>query len=222
MNANSVQEWEKYWVGHEGSLFGKASRIYRKYILSYHVKRILGLYFQQNGFYVDCGSGSSESSMRLEAINKSYIALDKSHQTLKKAVSKFDNLTGIAGDIFHLPYKSESIAGIYNLGVMEHFNQSEIVDVLNEFHRVLKKDSFIILFWPYKNGFIQRMLDSVTYFLTKICRIKFWYTPEEITRLNSKDHALSIIKNTSFEMEKIYFSFHDLFTHYIVVAKKGN
>jgi len=38
--------------------------------------------------------------------------------------------------------------------------------------------------------------------------------------LNSKEHALSIINNTSFKMEKIYFSFHDLFTHYIVVAKK--
>ena len=158
--------------------------------------------------------------MRLKDINKSYIALDKSHLALRNAVNKCDSLIGIAGDIFHLPYKSESIAGIYNLGVMEHFNQSDIVDILNEFHRVLKKDSFIILFWPYQNGFIQLVLDCITYFLTKICRIEFWYTPEEITRLNSKAHAYSIIKNTNFRMEKIHFSYGDFFTHYVVVAKK--
>ncbi len=99
MKNSGEQEWEKYWVSHEKSLFGKASRFYRKYILSHYVKRILDLHFTVDGFFLDCGSGSSESSMRLQAADKKYLALDTSYYAVRRAVGQFVNLRGIIGDI---------------------------------------------------------------------------------------------------------------------------
>ena len=220
MNTGSAQEWDKYWAGHEKSLFGEGSRIYRKYILSFYVKKVLGLYFKREGFFMDCGSGSSESSMRLTSFNKKYIAFDISKYAVQKAAYKFSNITGVVGDIFRLPYKSESISGIYNLGVMEHFFQEDLISILNEFYRVLIPGSHVVLFWPCNYSPFNLVMDSITFFMVKICRVNFWYTPDECTRLSSKKHAKSIIDKTDFNIETIHFSFGDLFTHYVVVAKK--
>lgn len=222
MKTESVLEWDKYWVGHEKSLFGEGSRIYRKYILSFYVKKILGLYFKREGFFMDCGSGSSESSMRLTSFNKRYIAFDISKYAVRKACNRFSNLTGTVGDMFRLPYKDGSISGIYNLGVMEHFLQEDLVTILNGFYRVLKPGSYIVLFWPCRFSPFNLVMDSITFFMAKICRVKFWYTPDEFTRLASKKHAKSIMDETSFSLEAIHFSFGDLFSHYVVVAKKAD
>ena len=220
MKSSYEQEWEKYWLTHEKSLFGKVSSFYRKNILSHYVKKVLDLYFLQSGYYVDCGSGSSESSMRLNASEKNYIAFDVSGNAVSRAIERFENIEGIVGDVFHLPFKDKSISGIYNLGVMEHFYENELTCILKEFSRVLKEDSYVVLFWPYQNGFSQVVLDSIGFFLTKVLRKKFWYTPSEITRLKSKAHARLLINNTGLLMERIHFSYGDFFTHYVVVAKK--
>ena len=222
MKSKDLQEWEKYWSTHQSSLFGNISSIYRKYLLSRYVKRILDLHFDREGFFVDCGSGSAESSMRLEKSGRDYLALDFSYEAVRDTVKKFGHLRGICGDIFHLPFRDETIEGIYNLGVMEHFYQGDIVAIMKEFHRVLRKDSCIVLFWPCEYGFSQLVLDSISFFLNKVCRIAFWYTPAERTRLRSKEHAQSIVKKTDFQIEKIYFSWGDLFTHYVVVARKAD
>ena len=62
---------------------------------------------------MDCGSGSSESSMRLIPFEKKYIAFDVSKYAVRKACNRFSNLKGVVGDIYKLPYKDESISGIY-------------------------------------------------------------------------------------------------------------
>tara|TARA_B100000315_G_scaffold79965_1_gene73253 strand:+ start:38 stop:235 length:198 start_codon:yes stop_codon:yes gene_type:complete len=64
-------------------------------------------------------------------------------------------------------------------------------------------------------------MDSITLFVTGICRVKFWYTPDEFTRLTSKKHAKSIINKTRLSFEAIHFSFDGLFSHHVVVAKKN-
>jgi ubiquinone/menaquinone biosynthesis C-methylase UbiE len=222
LKTESVLEWDKYWVGHEKSLFGEGSRIYRKYILSFYVKKILGLYFKREGFFVDCGSGSSESSMRLTSFNKRYIAFDISKYAVRKACNRFSSLTGTVGDMFRLPYKDGSISGIYNLGVMEHFLLEDLVAILNEFYRVLIPGSYVVLFWPCRFSPFNLVMDSITFLMTKICRVKFWYTPDEFTRLTSKKHAKSVMDKTGLSLETIHFSFGDLFSHYVVVAKKAD
>ena len=56
----------------------------------------------------------------------------------------------IQGSVFKTNFENKKFDGIYNLGVMEHFNLQDIEN-LNEFNRILKDDGKIILFF-LKNG----------------------------------------------------------------------
>ena len=51
-----------------------------------------------------------------------------------------------------MPFKSNFFEIIFNLGVMEHFDENQIKNILTEFKRTLTKDGKLILFWPPKYG----------------------------------------------------------------------
>src|SRR5205823_3694072 len=70
--------------------------------------------------------------------------------------------------IFDLPTANESFDGVYNLGVVEHFTHDEIRGMLREFHRVLRPDGKVVIFWPHHRatsvivlGLAHRMLNDV-------------------------------------------------------------
>jgi SAM-dependent methyltransferase len=95
----------------------------------------------------------------------------------------------IRATIFATPFRSDSIDGIWNLGVMEHFSESEIQRSLQEFRRVLKPDGVIILFWPAEKNLSRWILGPIESFVTGWRRAKFTFFPGEITRLKSKHQA---------------------------------
>lgn len=49
----------------------------------------------------------------------------------------------IVADVKDLPYEDETVDGIINRNLIEHFGRHEIKDLLKEWVRVLKKDGFI-------------------------------------------------------------------------------
>ena len=73
------------------------------------------------------------------------------HQTLLISIKTLnsDKAHCQIGNIFNLKKsKQKNFDGIYNLGVMEHFLEDDILKILNEFNKVLKINGKIILFWP--------------------------------------------------------------------------
>ena len=54
--------------------------------------------------------------------------------------------------IFALPQADESVDGVYNLGVLEHFTGEDIRSILREFHRVLRVGGKVLVFWPHERG----------------------------------------------------------------------
>jgi ubiquinone/menaquinone biosynthesis C-methylase UbiE len=54
----------------------------------------------------------------------------------------------VLGNIMEMSFKEDSFDGVYNLGVMEHFEQGDMQKVLKELHRVLKPGGKVVLFWP--------------------------------------------------------------------------
>ena len=78
----------------------------------------------------------------------------------------------IHDSIFSVPVPDSSFDGIYNLGVMEHFTEDEIMGILKEFHRVLKSNGKIILFWPPEYGLSVQFLKFAHFILNKIFRKK--------------------------------------------------
>lgn len=214
-----LKEWNDYWSKSD-TFFGKICHFFRINFISKYVEYIMDKYFPKRGVFIDCGSGSSETSIKLKKYKRYYFALDVSKKALllTKKVKTIDG--GINADILALPFKNKSVDGIWNLGVMEHFTEQEIIKILNEFYRVLKKGSYAILFWPPTFGLAATILNSFEFITNKILKMNIWFRPEEKTQIKSIKHIKRLLNKTKFSLYKWHFSYRDLFTHLVVVCRK--
>ncbi len=119
-----------------------------------------------------------------------------------------------------MQFDQESKDGIYNLGVMEHFSQEEIQIILTEFHRVLKPNGKVLIFWPPEFGVSVIFLKCVHFLLNRILNKNIYLHPEEITRIRSKKHAYQIFERANFEVVDYYFGPRDAFTYSVIAAVK--
>ena len=213
------QEWNDHWSNKYLSL-NKFFNFYRKYVMSNALSYFFEKYFPKEGIFVECGSGTSMTSYSVKKHKRKLAAMDISEVALKEArkIKKIDFF--VQGDIIRLPLKTESVDGLWNLGVMEHFTPGQIDRTLQEFKRVLKKDACIIMFWPpvfSSTGIVYRLVEKTI----KITTGKtFRFYPDEISRLKSKKHARSIIKKNGFKECNVYFPWRNCFGDLVVVARK--
>jgi predicted SAM-dependent methyltransferase len=124
------------------------------------------------------------------------------------------------GSIFAIPACPDAYDGIYNLGVMEHFTEEEIKRILDEFHRVLKPDGKIILFWPPVFGLSMRFLAALRWLLSKTLRREIKLHPDELTHIRSSRQARQYLERSGFCLEEFYFGMRDMFTHAVIVGRK--
>jgi len=125
------------------------------------------------------------------------------------------------GSIFAIPLPDASMDGIYNLGVMEHFTETDIQKILNEFHRVMKPGGKLVMFWPPEFGLSVTFFKGLKFIMEKIVRkqgVKFH--PDEITRVRSKKHVTGIVERGDFGVVEYYFGVRDFFTYSIIIARK--
>jgi len=219
MKQTGNKNWEKHWNKLDESFVGKFFSFYRKNIIANAVAYYLDKYFPHKGTFVECGSGSSQTTIKLNKRNRKIIALDLSPAALKlaKEVKQIDEC--IVGDIFKLPFKDSSIDGIWNLGVMEHFEEKDIAKILSEFSRVLKEDSYAILFWPPKLGPVNLTLTSLES-IAKVFGKNLDFFPDEISLLSKKIDLKKLAFEADFSKVEVKRSLRDLFTHAIVIFKK--
>lgn len=152
--------WDKHWSGRRwrgsgsgSSLFERVSSFYRRNFIARQVRTYTDRYFPREGFFLECGSGTSESSSRIPrrgrrlfcAVDFSYKALSMAKKERSEKGTRMDFF--VQADNFNLPFKDESVDGIWNVGVREHFGEDELVEILAEFKRVLKKNRCCVLFW---------------------------------------------------------------------------
>lgn len=216
------QDWDDYWLAQNNdSFFSKCCTFHRKYFISFMVRNIIERYFPREGIFIECGSGSTESSSRILRYQRKFIALDISFTALQRgrAIGFADHL--LCGNIFQLPLKKNSVEGIWNLGVMEHFHEREIAALLNEFYRIVKKGGYVILFWPPVFGSTQMVLNSVEAVYNKLSKSKkIQFFPNEVSVLRSREHAEHIVSQTPFRLQRTHFSPRDIYTYYTLVLKK--
>lgn len=131
-------EWDQYW---------KSKSLKRNFIerirLGYFSKvfgRLVGKYVKYGPVLeAACGSGSSIRHLPRNCLR---VGCDFSINALGAARRNCRNLTQC--DIKHLPFKNDSFEVIFNQGVMEHFNDEEIIDILLEFKRVARRVVIIV------------------------------------------------------------------------------
>jgi len=132
-------------------------------LLSYFVEETLGYYpyiamirkYARIGdTLLETGFGTGFTSIFLSSLNSGYkvIALDIDFQVIDGGKQNNESLGGavefIRGTLFDLPFKARSIAIIYHYGVLEHYDEDDIVRALKEHTRVA---DMVIFGIPTKN-----------------------------------------------------------------------
>ena len=134
MSIEDKNTWDEHWSQLENSFFNKVLKSVRYNIIANEVACTLNKNFPPEGIFVDCGSGTSQTAIKIIKKNRKFIALDISYPILKYAQKNIKLMDYfVNADLFKLPFKNSSIEGIWNLGVMEHFNLEEINQILNDF-----------------------------------------------------------------------------------------
>ncbi len=222
------RNWDNYWqtAAKQNSVYAKIAQFYRKYLISRSLKYYFYKYFkdQSNNWYLHAGCGSAESDCRINFNNSHIVLLDSSLEALRlaQAKTKFKNVYFVCGDIFNPPFKKESFNGIWNLGVMEHFYEDEIVRIFTAFSKILQKDGLALLFWPPIYGLSVIVLSSVSFLLLNLLKSKKKLYPDEVSRYRSKNWVIPLLRKGNLSFKNAYFNIHDLFTNTILVAEKEN
>ncbi len=222
LRAKGQQEWDEYWGKQKKSgkgLYDGIAAFYRRFIIKRALNEIIRREFGRGAelLHAGCGSGQVDEDI---VRNNRVIALDIS----QAALQQYQKVNGrqarlVQGSIFDIPLEENSVDGVYNLGVMEHFSEAEIQQILAEFRRVLRPQGKIALFWPPEFGLSVNALKAAHFALNNLLKKNIKLHPDEITRILSKRHAEQMIEKAGFRMTRYEFGLRDFFTHSIVVAQ---
>lgn len=214
-------EWDEYWgKKREKASYDIIASFYRYRLIKPNLNKFIKKYFSKDSQLLHAGCGSGETDVDL--VNYTNItALDLSD----KAISRYKNIHGkkcktMVGSIFDIPVADSSFDGIYNLGVMEHFLENEIVEILQEFNRVLLPKGKVVLFWPPSYGVSVFALRALHFVLNGVLRKGIKLHPDEPTQIKSRSQIKRLLDQSGFVLEKFSFGFRDAFTYVVVVASK--
>jgi len=134
------QDWEDYWDDVKQSPIEqwishyKARRGYKKF-----ADKVLE--YLQIGPVLEIGSGLAYVSRSLaEETKKKIFALDYNLNVCKQASHIVEkegkDIKFIRGDIHHLPFSDKSIEVVMSTGLLEHFEEDDLLSIINEMKRV--------------------------------------------------------------------------------------
>jgi len=212
--------WDEHWESLQAGrfLFGLAAKTVRRFIFQPVVAYYGARFFPESGTFVEMGCGTAYSSARLAKNKRKLVGLDFSASALRAAKTEGRMDALVQATMFALPYKAQSIDGIWKLGVMEHFTEPEIDNCLNEFRRVLKPGGVVILFWPTRRNSSRWILAPLEKAISVWRGSEFTFFPGEISRLKSKRQARQLMENAGFQVVALDFNWRTAFIHMVVVA----
>jgi ubiquinone/menaquinone biosynthesis C-methylase UbiE len=214
-------EWDVHWHKMEKrTLFGSFVEWYRKNLIASEIAFFTSSHFSSSGIFVECGSGTSQTSWRMEKEKRIFICTDISYKVLLKARQAPVIDACLNCDIFHLPLKDESLDGIWNAGVMEHFGKEDIHRLLYEFSRVLKKNRVAVLFWPAFFGPSNLIFTAIERIAKIFLRRTVDFFPDECSLIHSRKEAQKMLEGTGMEISQITWSWRSGFIHYVIILKK--
>ncbi len=221
------QGWDPYWTrGQEKSrrAYAFVASLYRRLAIRRNLNHFIHKHFVPGAqlLHAGCGSGQVDSElsreMRITAVDISLPALEsyRRNNPGAEAIRR--------GDILHLDeVAGGSFDGAYNLGVVEHFTQDQIVQILREMGRTVKPGGKVVIFWPHRRAtsvfvlrLIHRVLDLFHGKGEEVVRLH----PPEISLLQSRDQARDVVERAGFNLVEYYFGMRDLLVQAVVVGCK--
>ena len=214
------QDWDDFWERKNKGLLSRFLGFYRIQIIGRAINYYINTYFKPEGIFVECGSGTSETTLKTIKKKRTFIAIDYSTSVLEYTRLNLQIDRCINADIFELPFPDNSIDGIWNVGVMEHFTLEDIEKILAEFYRVLKKDGRIILFWPMAYAPYEIFLNIVEGIYNFITKKNYHLYPDEISRLRSRKQGREILIKNNFGYVELFFNYRDAFSFGVATGIK--
>lgn len=216
-------DWDAYWAKKQsaGALaYEVVAAVYRKLFIRLNVRRAIFDNFEPHAKLLHAGCGSGQADVDLhERFNVT--AVDISMEALElygrnnPAVHRLEQ-----ADLFKLPFASGSFDGVFNLGVMEHFDEKQIQILLEEFHRVLKPGGKVVFFWPHARATSVQVIRVIHFVMRWILGKTSKLHPDEITLIYDKAHARSLLESAKFKLERYTFGPRDLFVQALIVGTK--
>lgn len=216
-----VVAWTEHWS--EDNQKNPAQRffsVYRKIVFARTVSYFAERYFPVQGIFVEAGSGTAETSMRINKHNggRKLIAVDIILPVLARCHPNMD--ARMCGDIFQLPFRDNSIDGIWNVGVMEHFTRPQIDHITGEFFRILKPGGCLIMLVPGADSVPQRLLRLTERVINSHRTEPFRFHPDEISKIQSRVQAESILTAAGLTVLEIEYGFRSLLAFKTLVGRK--
>ncbi len=139
-----VNPWDHFWASRIS-----AEDFYPQHERIERVVRDLGEWRGTRALEVGCGMGGSARFM-LE-LGMKPILLDYSQASLDKCRARYPRGSGVSlvrGDVFHLPFKNNSIGLVFHQGLIEHFRGEGPAAILRENLRVLTPVGWLVVDVP--------------------------------------------------------------------------
>ena len=221
------QGWDSYWTrGQEKSrrLYSVIASIYRRLAIRRSLNHFMRKHFAPGDrlLHAGCGSGQVDTElsqeMKITAVDISLPALESYRRNNPHAEAIRH------GDILHLDgVAGETFDGAYNLGVVEHFTQEQIVQILREMGRTVKPGGKVVIFWPHRRAtsvFVLKLIHRVLDLFRRKGGEAVRLHPAEISLLESRAQAQAVVERAGFDLVEYYFGLRDLLVQAVVVGCK--
>lgn len=222
-NKPEFSDWTKHWGHANQELFSQQFfSLYRKQVFARTVAWFIDRFFPERGLFVEAGSGTSETSMRIDKRGgaRVLVAADIIIPVLQQVHPVMDVKVG--ADNFRLPFGENQVDGLWNVGVMEHFTHDLIDAMMREFHRVLAPGAPVLLLWPATDSLPQKGLRLVEKVINRKAAPgeKFQFHPDEISKLRSSQEGRDVLIRNGFEPVFVDGGLRSLMAFKTVVGRK--
>lgn len=218
---SQLEEWTGHWTPKRSPLEHLLS-FYRKTVCARSVRDGFSRYMPKKGVFVEAGSGTGETGGRIEKHggDRVLVALDFVPAVLRVTHPVID--MAVAGDIFAMPFPDDSLDGIWNVGVLEHYTHSDIDRAFREFRRVLRPGGRVTVFWPATNSIPQKFLVGGAAIVGLLTGrgLDYRFHPPEISQLHSIGEGHEILRRNGFQSVAVTGGIDSLLVWKTVVGQK--
>jgi SAM-dependent methyltransferase len=216
------QTWSRHWTGLAGErrVFGALASLVRRELFSRAVRHYTSRFFRSSGVFVEAGCGTGESAARIERLDRKLVGVDFTLAALGLARRQRSFHSLVCADISHLPFRGSSVAGIWNLGVMEHFAPPAVLAILGELRRALAPGGTVLVFWLPSFGLSRWVLAPLEWMRSRLAGRAFRFFPDEVNRLPSRRAARQELDRAGLQAIRVDFNHRDGFNHLVLVARR--
>ena len=221
------QGWDTYWMESQEKTrraYSFVASVYRRLAIRRNLNYFIRKHFQPGArlLHAGCGAGQVDAElsreMKITAVDISLPALESYCRNNPRAEAVRH------GDILNLAeVPRNTFDGAYNLGVVEHFSQDQIVQILREMGRTLKPGGKVVIFWPHRRAtsvFVLKVIHWLVNCLRTRNRSQIRLHPPEVSLLRSRNQARQVVEKAGFNLVEYHFGLRDLLIQAVVVGCK--